>query len=227
MQNSMKIVNPGQEDYHMHTFTFSDGANSLDEMVIRAGEVGLEKIGITDHSQHYLETRGTYTLKTSPSILKRWRNIHNNVEVQFGIEADLVNEEGDIATTYYGHSFDLNILSAHATVFKGNPENITKAYLRAIQKHHKKITFLAHPCVYYFAEFLDFDKLIQAANDYGLPMEMDCANLIIGQVHVPHLVKMLDKADQIYVNSDAHMISELGILRDFGFELLRMRGIID
>jgi len=52
----MKILNPGNtSDLHMHTITFSDGFNTIDEIVIHAGKVGLKKIAITDHSQFAID----------------------------------------------------------------------------------------------------------------------------------------------------------------------------
>lgn len=48
----MKILNPGNSgDFHMHSINFSDGFNTIDELVIHAGKIGLKKIAITDHSQ--------------------------------------------------------------------------------------------------------------------------------------------------------------------------------
>ena len=38
-----------REDYHVHT-TFSDGRNSMEEMVLSAVSMGMQKIGFSDHS---------------------------------------------------------------------------------------------------------------------------------------------------------------------------------
>ena len=81
----MEIVNNEFEDFHMHSLTFSDGLNSIDEIVKFAGDIGLKKIAITDHCQAYLDARG-YVKKSSYGIIKRWQNVFNEVEVIFGIE---------------------------------------------------------------------------------------------------------------------------------------------
>jgi hypothetical protein len=42
--NGITILNRENEDYHSHTITYSDGLNSIDEMVIHAGKL-VEDIG--------------------------------------------------------------------------------------------------------------------------------------------------------------------------------------
>lgn len=58
-----KIVN-WDGDNHMHTL-FSDGMNTVDEMVIKSGKLGLANIAITDHSdailQVFRENHGIYS----------------------------------------------------------------------------------------------------------------------------------------------------------------------
>lgn len=112
----MKIINAGSTgDYHIHTSTISDGLNSLDEVVVQAGKLKLKEIAITDHSQAYLDACGI-KMKTHYKILlsRRWRNIHNDVNVIFGVEADLLNEQGDICDHIQGLCPPFVILSSHA-----------------------------------------------------------------------------------------------------------------
>jgi histidinol phosphatase-like PHP family hydrolase len=51
----VKILNTMGEDYHMHSINYSDGMNTIDEIVQYAGKIGLKKITITDHSQFMLD----------------------------------------------------------------------------------------------------------------------------------------------------------------------------
>ena len=78
----MEIINPGNTgDFHIHSSTFSDGFNSIDEIVIKAGDLGYQKIAFTEHSQALLDVYGI-PRKTHYDIIAsdRWENIHNNVE---------------------------------------------------------------------------------------------------------------------------------------------------
>ncbi|MBN1423477.1 PHP domain-containing protein, partial [Candidatus Fermentibacteria bacterium] len=127
----MRIMNPGPEDFHVHSLCFSDGINTVDEIVHYAARCGLERIAITDHSQAYLDSRG-FAKKTTRSAVARWRNVHNHVEVVFGVEGDILNRAGDICDHIQGRSGELLILSAHEKPFADDPACITEAYLNAI-----------------------------------------------------------------------------------------------
>lgn len=53
----MKIINLENEDYHIHSFNFSDGWNTIDEIVRYSGEIGMKKIAICDHSGAWLKKK--------------------------------------------------------------------------------------------------------------------------------------------------------------------------
>lgn len=221
----MEIINPGKEDYHTHSITFSDGWNSIDEIVKFAGEIGLKKIAITDHCQFYLDRYG-YGKRTHRGIIKRWENIFNDVEVIFGIECDIMNENGDISKDIQGFESDFLILSMHRPVYTGAPERITEAYLNAIEKHARSIKFLGHPCVSHFQTWIDIDQVIEAANKHEIPMEFNCANFVTNKTDMQNLAKMLEKAHRIYVNSDGHTLSELKNYREKGLAYLKEKGFL-
>lgn len=221
----MKIINPGPEDFHSHSFTFSDGCNTVDEIVVHAEKVGLTALAITDHSQAAVIIGG-YGKKTVRSIIHRWRNVHNDVNIIFGIEGDILNEDGDVCMDIQGIKSDFVVLSAHKVVYRDNPQTITHAYINAIEKHHEKIKLLGHPSSIEFAGIVDMDEIIKAANDYGVPMEFNCANFNSGMAHPENLQKMLEKANQIYVNSDAHTLWELQEGRKLGLKYLREQGFL-
>lgn len=48
----------------------------------------------------------------------RWTNIYNDVSVIFGVEADLLNVNGDICDHIQGITPEFIILSAHCKVFR-------------------------------------------------------------------------------------------------------------
>ncbi len=224
----MEIVNPGAEDYHVHSFNFSDGLNTIEELVHWAGIFGLTTIGITDHSQATSDTcRWGKNNKSCRGVLKRWKNVHDNgVEVVFGVEGDLLNEAGDICSEIQGETSSLLILSAHERIYQGDPKKITEAYLKAIERHALAITFLGHPCIDYFEKYLDIGAVVEAANRHQLPLEFNCGNLIKGKTNLKNLAALLQKADRIYVNSDAHVLYELKTARKMGFEYLRENGYL-
>ena len=219
----MRIVNPGKEDYHMHSSNFSDGLSSIDELVVYAGKLGLRKIAITDHSQATLDY-DNIAKKSFRTIVDRWKNVHNKVEVIFGVEADLLNRDGDVCFDIQGVESDFVILSAHKNVFQNKPKRITEAYLNAIKRYHKRISCIGHPDFKFFAKDVDIVRVIGAANDYGIPLEFNTGNLVLGKSDKRVLEKILERARKVMVNSDAHVLSDLKYNRAEGFRYLKQQG---
>jgi len=89
----MKILNPGPEDYHIHSNYLLRRLEFRRRDCKICGDIGMTKIAICDHSAALLKADGLLK-KTYRSPCKRWQNVHNNVEVIFGVEADLLNESG-------------------------------------------------------------------------------------------------------------------------------------
>ncbi|MFC2139714.1 PHP domain-containing protein [Bacteroidota bacterium] len=222
----MKILNPDSRgDYHIHTSTFSDGFNSIDEIVIHAGQLGLKEIAITDHSQSLLDAYG-YTRRTHYEILHtgRWQNVHNDVKVIFGVEADILNEEGDICDDIQGFKPDFVILSSHKKIYQGNPELIKEGYLNALKRFGSKIKFLGHLCSHQFSDFLkpdDIVEIVKAANDMEIAVEINGANLMHNKTILENLDAMLSSCNDIYINSDAHTLHEFYNAREVCFKYLK------
>lgn len=221
----MRILNPGPEDFHVHSLCFSDGLNTIDEIARHAAQCGLERIAITDHCQAYLDSRG-FARKTTRSAVSRWRNVHNDVEVIFGVEGDILNRAGDISDDIQGKPGDFLILSAHEKPYADDFASITEAYLNAIRRHADRIAFLGHPCAVYFDQWVDIDAVTRCANEHGVALELDCANLVNGMTNRGNLTRMLETAECVYVNSDAHTLHELGTARETGLRLLRSAGFL-
>lgn len=223
----MKIVNSGQEDYHIHSLNFSDGVATINEIVQAAGIFGLTKIAITDHSQASINKHDWPSKKYSRSIIKRWANIYNDVEVIFGVEGDIINDEGFICDHIDGAKGDFLVLSAHDDVYNGDQKKINQAYRNAIENNADKIGVIGHPSIYYFEKHLDINALIDVANHYQVPLEFNCANLVNGKTNLNNLHQVLTRADQVYVNSDSHTLKELRDVRKIGFQYLKDQGFLN
>jgi histidinol phosphatase-like PHP family hydrolase len=222
----MEIVNPSNEDYHIHSLNFSDGMNTIDEIVKFAGDIGLTKIAITDHCQVHIDKRN-FILKNYYSMIDRWKNVHNNVEVKFGIEADLLNEMGDVCMDIQGKTSEIIILSSHpAPVYSGDPNKINEGYLNAIERFHNQISFLGHPCSKYFEDYIEIMEIIEMCNKYEVPMEFNCANFVNKRTNLNNLKYMLENCHRIYINSDAHTLNEMKVVKKMGIGFLRDNGYL-
>jgi len=212
-------------DYHIHSSTISDGMNSIDEIVIEAGKLNYKEIAITDHNQEYLNCYN-FSARTHYSIISsgRWKNIHNNVHVVFGVEADILNENGDICDTIQNISPEFMILSAHQSIYSGNPNLLKNGYLNAINRYGSKIKLLGHLCLQQFSDYLnskDIVEIVSAANEAGISLELNCANLVNNKTCETSLKAMLSCCRSLYVNSDAHTLYEFINVRKEGFKYLK------
>lgn len=224
----IKIVNTRTEDYHMHCLEFSDGLMSLYDIIQMAGRVGLTKIAVTDHSKAALDNLGL-AKKVPRYAVRDFRNpFENEVEVTFGIEADLLNKQGDICDFIQepDEKKDFIILSAHPDVYpKEQRKNLTEAYLLAMSRFSDKINVLGHLPLCEYAGQLDVASVTTTANHYGIALELNCKYLKRKKLDQEGLQLMLNLADQIYVNSDAHNLYDLQTVRKVGWDFLKQEGI--
>lgn len=188
----------------------------------------MKKIIITDHSQAVIDAEWL-ALRNRRSSVKRRVNVHNDVEVSFGVEWDLLDDEGnccfEIWSKYWIES-DFSILSCHLEAFKGDLKNITQAYINAIHKYHDKIKFIWHPCKKNTSEYLDVEALANVLNQYHIPVEINCSYLYMGGTNLEKLDKLLSLVEAwVYVNSDMHTLNDFNN-RQLGFDYLKEKGYI-
>lgn len=214
----MKILNTEKEDYHLHSFNFSDGLSTIDEIARFAGEIGMKKIAITDHSQFCLD-KSVYGKKSARTIVTRWKNVFNDVEVIFGVEGDLINEDGDCCFDIQGKEGDFRILSYHREIYAGNHSKVADGFIKAIQRYHDKISVIGHLCAGLNHD--DALRVIKEANKHKVPLELNAKYFLFD----PEKWRvLLDNAEQIYINSDAHTLWELKTRRKDAREKLREMG---
>jgi histidinol phosphatase-like PHP family hydrolase len=226
MQNiAHKIINLGNTDYHMHTSSFSDWISTWDELVKFAWEVWLTEIAITDHSQVCLEkfrsNHSMYVWATARRSLRTWQNVYNDVKVIIWVEADILDELWNCCFDIQWKEWDFIVLSAHSDVYSWSPETVTQGTIKAIEQFHDKINCIWHPCNNAdFGRRYDMDKLIEVANYHMIPLECNAKNLMKWKTNLDKLHMLLQKADKIYLNSDAHNAYELKEARKFAKQLL-------
>ncbi len=232
----MQILNFPDEDHHMHTFNFSDGADTIDGMVDYAGHIGLKVITITDHSQAILDVyreKEKVMMPLSPRWLaKDYKTPYDNgVEVRFGLEADLIDETGRICDWVgdqkYAGTEKRIILSAHKLAYQGDPKKVTQGLIKAIKKHSERIIAVGHPCSKKdFPNYMDIPELCKVANDYGIPLEFNAKNFAEKEKNtdLTQLDRLFEHADQLMVNSDAHFKAALNT-RKVVFQYLEEKGL--
>jgi DNA polymerase (family X) len=201
-------------DLHMHT-TLSDGRNSAEEMALRAREMGLEYIVITDHSASH-----GFGNDVSPDELKRQieqiRALDERIE---GIRI-LIGTETNIGTTG-APDYDDDVLeqldwvigSVH-TSFAIGSQAMTDRLVTAIE--HPLIDAIGHPTgrkITRRAPYaLDIDRVLDAAARAGTMIEINSApdRRDLNDVNARNAVQ---GGVKVIVNSDAHGVEALAHTR--------------
>ena len=95
-------------DLHMHT-TYSDGKNTIEEMVQTAIEIGLKKIAITDHIW-----RNSNWFNYYYNEIIDLRKKYLQIKIMIGFEAKALSTNGEIdAIDYMCKNADIRIGAIH------------------------------------------------------------------------------------------------------------------
>ena len=189
----------------------------------------MENIAITDHSDHLMkrlqELYWIYPCGWWRTKLKHRKNVHNNVNVIFWVEWDVINEDGDISTTIQNIEWDFIILSVHLDWYSSEPETVTKWLLNAIERYHDKINLIGHlHDSKQLWKFLDIRPIVELANKFWIPLEFNHWTFKKRSIK-EHLDYILKNAKSIYVNSDAHTLSDLETKRKDCYDYLKELGL--
>ncbi len=132
--------------FHCHT-TASDGKNSLIEMARAAIDLGLEYLGIADHSKSSFQARGLDASRLAEQVAEI-RELNTSKEFQeagfrlfAGTECDIL-KEGDLDfTDEVLATLDYVVASAHSG-FTADEKTMTERIIRAIRNPH--VTMMGH-----------------------------------------------------------------------------------
>jgi DNA polymerase (family 10) len=210
---------------HVHT-TFSDGHNTLEEMVDAARAMGVEYLGITDHSQSAGYAGG---LKKK-DIEKQHREIDalnerlDGFRIFKGIESDIrVDGSLDYPEDVLD-LFDFIIASVHSG-FQLAEKDQTERVIRALEDPHT--TFLAHPTGRLLLErdayAINMERVLESAGELGVCVEINASPLRLdldwrlGNFARRHGVKTAISPDAHSTDGLSYVDYGIGIARKAGF----------
>ncbi len=224
MSNILKFRNnPWTTDYHSHTSDWSDGENTVEEMISKAESIGLERLMITDHCT--IEEKNMYSLgrngaRRDPSA----RNINDNgtnLILGFGVEADILDEEGNIRSDIQERYFDFIILSLHGSAYTGDPRKVTEGFINAMKKY--PIRIIGHPYDFHL-DPMNVGQIVKCANKFGIGVEFNCKSVLSGNANMDGVMTVLDKSEKLYFTTDAHSVDALEEDRRRGLQFLKDEG---
>lgn len=192
---------------HNHS-VYSDGQNTIAEMVVACKALGLTYFGISDHSKTASYAGGLSEEQVIAQHLEidEWNSRSIGFKVFKGIESDiLANGDLDYDAKVLA-SFDFIVSSIHANLTM-KKEDATQRILKAIENPYT--TILGHPTGRLLLKRpgydLYFDKIIDAcvANKVCIEINSNPWRLDLDWTHVR---KAVDKGVIVAINPDAHEI---------------------
>ncbi|MGA9771848.1 MAG: DNA polymerase/3'-5' exonuclease PolX [Blastocatellia bacterium] len=162
-------------DFHMHT-TWSDGQNSVREMIEAARLRGYEYIAITDHTQSTSIANGN----TPEELLEELKEIEtvasefDDIKVFKGAEVDILSDGSLDMPFDVLDQLDWIVISIHAG-FHQEKQQITDRVVRAMETGYPNV--FAHPTGRILGErppyAIDLEQVIDAAKKNDVRMELN------------------------------------------------------
>jgi DNA polymerase (family X) len=196
--------------FHCHT-TASDGRNSLEEMAAAAQELGLQYLGIADHSHSSIQAGGLdrARLRAQVAAIRELNKTFDGFRLFAGVECDILRDGSlDFDDETLGE-LDYVVASVHSA-FQLPEAEMTSRIIRAIS--HPQVTLLAHPTGRLLLKrdgyAVDIPAVIEAAAATGTWIEINAApkRLDLDWRWWP-LAK--EKGVKCVINPDAHGIERL------------------
>ena len=213
-------------DYHMHT-TWSDGRNSVEEMVAACAASGYAWCAITDHSKALAMTAGLDERR----LAEQWVEIdavaarHPEIRVFKGMEVDVLADGSLDLSDEMLERLDLVIVSVHSR-FNLSAAEQTERILRALS--HPRVHVLGHPTGRKVGRRkgyeVDLDAVLARAAERGVAVEhnADPARLDLSDLH---LVRAKELGCKVAIGSDAHRAGNLDLIR-YGVEQARRAWLV-
>src|SRR5438477_2235802 len=163
--------------FHCHT-TASDGHNSIEEMAEAAQELGLEYLGIADHSRSSIQAHGIDEAKLRFQIA-RIRALNNKLRgfrLFAGVECDILRDGTLDFPDEVLAELDYVVASVHS-VFNLSEVEMTRRVIRAMENPF--VAILAHPTGRLLLKRdpypINIPKILDAAARTGTWIELNAA----------------------------------------------------
>ena len=208
-------------DLHMHS-TWSDGRNTIEEMVAACTAQGYEYMVVSDHSKSLAMTNGldAYRLRLQWKEIAGIQKRHPEIRILKAMEVDILADGALDLEDELLAGLDLVLVSLHSR-FELSEEEQTARVVRALE--HPEVNIFCHPTARLINRrkpvALDIDAVLRRAAALGVAVELNC-NPHRLDLKDSHLMLARELGCRIVVNTDAHRTGELDLMR-YGVEQAR------
>lgn len=197
-------------DLHCHT-DWTEGEQSIKEMVLSAKELGYEYLGISDHAKFLTMVNGL----DEKRLYKQMEEIDGlnaemkGIKVLKGLEANILKDGSlDIKDEALAR-LDYVIAGVHSG-FKMEKNAMTKRIIRAMK--NPNVDILSHPTGRILKkrdEYLcDFDKILRAAKQYNVALEINAQPKRM-DLNSQNVRRAKEAGVRMIINTDAHQKEQL------------------
>jgi DNA polymerase (family X) len=208
-------------DLHMHS-TWSDGRNSIEEMVEACAARGYEYMVISDHSKALAMTNGldAYRLRLQWKEIDGIRARHPEIRILRSMEVDILADGSLDLEDEMLAGLDLVLVSLHSR-FDLPETQQTERVLRALE--HPEVSIFCHPTARLINRRrpveMDMDAVLHRAAELGVAVELN-SNPHRLDLKDSHLRLAKELGCKVVISTDSHRIRELDLMR-FGLEQAR------
>ena len=201
-------------DFHVHS-NWSDGLNSIEDIVRYALKLGYRFIAITDHSQS-LKVAGGLTeeqLREKRKEIEMIQERYPDIKIFFGTECDIKADGKLDYSNDLLDEFDIVCAAIHSK-FKMSEKEMTERIINAIQNEYVKI--LAHPTGRLIgkrdAYEVNLEKVIDAAIENNVLLEINAFpdRIDLNDINI-RIAK--EKGAKFTIGTDAHAVDHLRFIR--------------
>jgi DNA polymerase (family 10) len=210
---------------HIHS-NYSDGSNSIKEILDYAEKKNYEYVLLCDHSKSAFYANGL----DEKRLKEQWKEIDElnskskNVRILKGIECDILPDGSLDFDDSILEKFDCVIASVHSK-FKMTEIEMTKRIINALKNKYVKI--LGHPTGRLLlsrdAYPLNIDEIINVVANEGKSIELNC-NPHRLDLDWEYHQKAVSKGIKITISPDAHSFRDMEFVR-YGIDMVIKGGL--
>jgi len=207
--------------FHNHT-TASDGKNSLQEMAEAAMELGLQYLGIADHSKSSFQANGLYPdrLLRQVAEIKKLNEQWDGFRLLAGSEVDILKDGSLDFDDSILNQLDYVVASVH-NAFTLDADTMTKRVISAMENEH--VTMLGHMTGRLLLKrapyAINHEKIIDCAAETGTIIELNASYYRL-DMDWRWWKHARDKGVKCAINPDAHHVDHLQFLH-YGVQIAR------
>ncbi|MCM8792149.1 MAG: DNA polymerase/3'-5' exonuclease PolX [Candidatus Omnitrophica bacterium] len=203
-------LNQIKGDLHVHS-KWSDGGNSIEEIISFCIKKGYSYIAITDHSQSLKVAGGlgAKELEKKREEIERLNKKFKNIRILYGAEVDIDSEGKLDYKDILLKEFDIVIAAIH-TGFKQTKEKLSSRIIKACE--NKYVHIIAHPTGRLWgvrdAYEIDLEKILKVCKDTNTSLEINAfpQRLDLNDIHS----RMAKEAGvRLVIGTDAHSLDQL------------------